>query len=83
VGRASDCPTSILTTFLPVLERSRAQVVEQQVIKWLKQVVKGFAPDDVLLAANRDDYEQRHQRAQLLYLAGELSEEIYLSEKEK
>jgi Ni,Fe-hydrogenase I large subunit len=61
----------------------RAQVVEQQVIKLLKQVVKGFAPDDVLLAANRDDYEQRHQRAQSLYLADELSEEIYLSEKEK
>jgi DNA invertase Pin-like site-specific DNA recombinase len=61
----------------------RAYNVEQQVIKWLKQVVKGFAPDDALLAANSDEYEQRHQRAQSLYLAGEISEEIFLAEKEK
>lgn len=61
----------------------QASTIERQVIKWLKQALIHIDSSDSRLAANRKEYEQRYQRAQSLYLAGEVSEEIYLAEKEK
>ncbi len=60
----------------------RAELIEEQILTWIKQVLAAANNSELSqIYANQAIYENRFHRAQELYLAGEISREIYDKEK--
>ena len=62
----------------------RAELIEEQILTWIKQVLATEDNSELSqIHANQAIYENRFHRAQELYLAGEISREIYDQEKQR